>query len=134
MLKLVKTASPRRVPMDHVEAGLRAFYRIAEKWDLANDQAMVLLGQPAKATFFKWKKGDVATAAQSLDLASRLSYVLGIFKSLEIIYQRPDFADRWLAEPNLAFGGQSALDRMMGGQITDLASVRDYLDSVRGGW
>lgn len=134
MLTLVKSAAPRKVPTDQIEAGLRAFYRIMEKWKVDNDQAMILLGQPSRPTYFKWKKGEVGTSAQSIDLASRLSYVLGIFKSLEILYHEPAMADRWATAPNLAFGGQSALDRMMGGQITDLAAVRDYLDSVRGGW
>jgi len=38
-------------------------------------------------------------------------------------------------EPNTAplFGGRSALDRMMGGQVADLYVVRHYLDAQRGG-
>jgi Protein of unknown function (DUF2384) len=65
---------------------------------------------------------------------ARISYVLGIFKALEIVYRQAEDADRWVRQPNLAFGGQSALERMLAGQITDLAAVRDYLESVRGGW
>jgi len=66
-----------------------------------------------------------------LNYSSRISYLLGIFKSLEIIYYQPDLADSWVRKPNAAFGGQSALDRMLAGQIVDLARVREYLDSVR---
>ena len=65
---------------------------------------------------------------------ARISYVLGIFKALAMLYEVPEHADRWVNEPNAAFGGQSAAERLMGGQITDLAAVREYLDSVRGGW
>jgi hypothetical protein len=122
------------ITSDVVGAGLRAFFRIADQWQITHDQAMVLLGQPARSTYFKWRKGEVKGRPHALDLVTRISYVLGIFKALEVIYQRPEHADRWVAQPNLAFGGQSALERMMGGQITDLAMVRDYLDSVRGGW
>jgi hypothetical protein len=117
-----------------IAAGLRAFFAIADKWGLSNDEAMVLLGQPSRTTFYNWKKGEVAQSAHSLDLEARLSYVLGIFKALELIYQRPELADRWVRQPNAAFGGQSALDRILAGQIVDLAAVRDYLDDVRGGW
>lgn len=118
---------------DALAAGMRAFFAIAEKWQLSADQAMALLGRPSRSTFYNWKKGDIGQAAHSFDLASRLSYVLGIFKALEILYQRPEMADEWVRRPNAAFGGQSALERMCSGQMVDLAAVRDYLDSVRGG-
>jgi hypothetical protein len=114
-------------------AGMRAFFAIADKWRLTADEAMALLGHPGRSTFYNWKKGNVART-RDLDLATRLSYVLGIFKALELLYQRPELADEWVRRPNQAFGGQSALERMCAGQIVDLAAVRGYLDSVRGGW
>ena len=117
-----------------IGAGLRAFFKIAEVWSVSNAQAMLLLGSPSRSSFQKWKAGDTKGITASRDLATRISYVLGIFKALEIIYQRPEHADRWVTAPNLAFGGQSALERMLAGNITDLAIVRDYLDHVRGGW
>jgi Protein of unknown function (DUF2384) len=123
-------------PLHHnsVAVGLRTFFAIAEKWQLTPDEAMTLLGRPSKSTFYKWKNGEVSHIVHSFDLSSRISYVLGIFKSLEILYQRPEMADEWVRKPNDAFGGQSALQRMLAGQMVDLAAVRDYLDSVRGGW
>ena len=35
---------------------------------------------------------------------------------------------------NDAFGGASALDLMLGGELTDIMRVRRYLDAERGGW
>ena len=134
MLKAVAVKVPPRVTSDQVSAGLRAFFNIADKWGMSTDQAIILLGQPAKATFYKWKKEGFKGTSSALDLATRIGYVLGIFKALEVIFSQPELADRWVTQPNAALGGQSALDRMMGGQIVDLAAVRDYLDSVRGGW
>ena len=131
-LKLVQ--SVKIPPKDTVSAGLRAFFNIARNWRLTDEEAMVLLGQPARSTFYNWKKGKIARATNSLDLATRIGTLLGIFKSLEILYTSPVFADRWIKQPNEAFGGQSALERMMAGQITDLATVRSYLDSARGAW
>jgi hypothetical protein len=124
----------RGVHDNAVAVGIQAFFRIAEKWNLSNDEAIALLGCPSKSTFHTWKNGNVGNIAHSFDLASRISYMLGIFKALEILYQRPEMADEWVRRPNKAFGGQSALDRMCAGQMVDLARVRDYLDSVRGGW
>jgi hypothetical protein len=132
-------AGPPAHPVQHIEtaqlhAGLRSFFLIAGNWTLDDDQAMALLGQPSRETYAKWKLGEFGTIAQPFDLATRLSMILGIFKGLEGLYHRPELADCWVRKPNLAFGGERALQRMMGGQITDLAAVRTYLDCVRGGW
>ena len=128
-------AAPKRGLHDNsVAVGMRAFFAIAEKWSLSPDEAIALLGHPSRSTFYNWKNGDVSNIAHSFDLTSRISYILGIFKALEILYQRPELADEWVKRPNKAFGGQSAMERMHAGHIVDLAAVRDYLDSVRGGW
>ena len=117
-----------------IAAGLRAFFAIADRWGLSPDEARALLGHPSRSTFYNWKHGDIGQVAHGFDLASRLSYVLGIFKALEILYSRPELADAWVRRPNQAFGGQSAMQRMRSGHMVDLAAVRTYLDSARGGW
>ena len=124
---------PLPVPRhDSIAAGLRAFFEIKEKWQLSYEEAKTLLGQPGKSTYYNWQRGQVGDVVHRMDLATRLSYVLGIFKALNAIYEHPELADSWVRKPNAAFGGQSALDRMLGGQVVDLARVREYLDSVRG--
>ncbi len=117
---------------DMGSTGMRAFFEIAGAWQLKTGQAMVLLGQPSRATFHKWKRGQVGGLKH--DTLQRLSYVLGIYRALQVLYSRPELADGWIKRPNAAFGGASALDRMLGGDVTDLAAARNYLDAVRGGW
>jgi hypothetical protein len=39
----------------------------------------------------------------------------------------------WLDTANEAFGGHSALEIMLHGELTDLMRVRNYLDAERGG-
>ena len=112
--------------------GMRTFFRIAETWQLSVEQAKILLGRPSKATFHRWKRGE--GGALKHDTLQRLSYVLGIYRALQVLYSRPELADGWIKRPNAAFGGASALDRMLGGDVTDLAAARNYLDAVRGGW
>jgi len=48
----------------------------------------------------------------------------------------PERADAWISKRNTAplFGGKSALARMLGGQVSDLYVVRQYLDAQRNGW
>jgi len=117
---------------DAIAAGLRAFFEIKEKWSLSYEEARTLLGQPGKSTYYNWQRGRIGDVVHRMDLATRLSYVLGIFKALNEIYEQAELADAWVRRSNAAFGGQSALDRMLGGQVVDLARVREYLDSVKG--
>ncbi len=115
-------------------AGLRAFARIAEAWGLSVDEQLNLLGQPPRSTFFAWRKHP-EKASLSRDTLERLSNLLGIYKSLEILLPDAAAADAWVHQPNSAapFGGRSALQRMLAGNVSDLNLVRRYLDGVRGG-
>ncbi|MEO3428562.1 MbcA/ParS/Xre antitoxin family protein [Pelagibius sp. CAU 1746] len=115
-------------------AGLRAFFRIAGLWGLSVDEQMALLGLTARSTFFKWKK-DPNTALPK-DTLERLSYILGIYKALQVLLPDERAADEWVRRANAAplFGGRSALERMLSGQVADLFVVRQYLDAQRGGW
>jgi Protein of unknown function (DUF2384) len=114
------------------DVALRAFLRLAELWGLTMEQARLLLGRPSRATLYNWKAGRVRSV--SYDTLRRISYLLGIYKALQILYRDPQLADAWISRPNAAFGGQSALERMLAGDLTDLAAVRAHLDAARGGW
>lgn len=115
-------------------AGLRAFARIAALWKLSVDEQLCLLGQPPRSTFFAWRKAPDA-ARLPRDTLERLSNLLGIYQALQILLPEPAAADAWVRQPNSAspFHGRSALDRMLAGNVSDLAAVRAYLDGVRGG-
>lgn len=106
---------------------MRAFLKIAEFWGLKPDEQSKLLGLPT-STFYKYK--SLPTSANfSRDTMERISYILGIYKSLAILLPRNEAADGWVKRPNEIFNGQSALDRMLGGNVGDLYAVRQYLDA-----
>ncbi|HEX7051983.1 MAG TPA: MbcA/ParS/Xre antitoxin family protein [Longimicrobiales bacterium] len=119
---------------DFARPALRAFFRIAELWDLSVDEQIRLLGAPARSTYFKWKKEGADHLSK--DTLERISYLLGIYKALQILLPDPQLADAWVRRPNDAppFGGASALDRMLSGNVADLYVVRRYLDAQLGGW
>jgi len=121
-------------PEEWAGPALRAFFRIAEAWGLSTDEQIVLLGAPARSTYFAWKKRGAERLPR--DLLERISYVLGIWKALQILLPDPAVADAWVKRPNAAapFGGRSALERMLSGNVSDLYVVRRYLDAQRGGW
>ena len=112
---------------------LRTFFRIADLWSLSVEEQMILLGLTARSTFFKWKKNPNTVLPK--DTLERMSYILGIYKALQILLPDEQAADEWVKRPNAAprFAGQSALERMLSGQVADLFVVRQYLDAQRGG-
>jgi hypothetical protein len=114
------------------DPALRAFFNIAAAWNLSTAQQRKLLGDPPSSTFFKWKRELGASLPR--DVLERISYVLGIYKALQILIPDATRADAWISTPNTAplFGGQTALDRMLGGNVGDLYAVRQYLDAQRG--
>lgn len=114
---------------------LRTFFRLAQAWQLDTTEQMRLLGISSRSTYFKWKKDPAATML-SRDALERISYLLGIYKALQILFPRPEQADAWIRRPNRAplFGNRSALQRMLSGNVADLYVVRQYLDAQRGGW
>ena len=95
---------------------------------------MILLGRPRKQTYSKWKKNP-ESAALPRDTLERISYVLGIYKALQVLLPDPQAADEWIKKPNAAaiFGGGSALERMLAGNVSDLYFVRNFLDLQKGG-
>ncbi|MEW6612434.1 MAG: MbcA/ParS/Xre antitoxin family protein [Pseudomonadota bacterium] len=130
--------APHASPADRKrlsDAALRAFFDIAEHWRLSRQEAMTLLGIDATSTYANWKAGRAGALPR--DTLERISYLLGIHKSLRVLFARhPESVYAWVRKPNDAplFGGRSALERMLSGQVSDLFLVRQYLDAQRGGW
>ena len=115
-------------------AALRTFFNIAKAWGLSNDEQQRLLGC-GRTVFYDWKAGRIRSGLDAATL-ERLSHLFGIHAGLQILLPIPERANAWIKAPNTAplFGGRSALDRMLGGQVADLFVVRQYIDAQRGGW
>ncbi len=115
-------------------AMLRAFFNLVTRWGLSDRQGRILLGGPAARTYARWKAGQVESSRISRDTRERLSMLMGIHKNLRSLFPDPSRGYRWLRKPNRAFGGESALNRMLAGSVLDLAAVRTYLDAELNGW
>ncbi|OJF90649.1 MbcA/ParS/Xre antitoxin family protein [Pararhizobium antarcticum] len=113
-----------------IPAVMDAFSRLAEDWDLSTDEQITLLGSPGRSTFFKWKKSGGNLPHDTIE---RISHLLGIYKSLQIVLPDPEAADAWVKRPNAFFGDRSAREVMLDGQVVDIYKVREYLDAQRGG-
>ena len=133
MARSQQASTPVDLNTPHAAAVLMgAMAELAQLWELKNDQLLTLLGL-SRTTFYRFKNGE-ATVGLDLATRERVSYLLRIQAALELLLPNEQ-ADRWVKKPNTAplFGGASALDRMLGGQVGDLMVVADYLDAQRGG-
>jgi hypothetical protein len=119
---------------DRISPALRTVFNILQAWDVKVKHFGVLLGV-SQPTMHRWKANPaVAAKANSRDLEERLSYILGIYKALQILLPDPQSADSWVNRPNTAaiFGGRTPLERILGGRVADLYEVRRWLDGQRG--
>lgn len=120
-------ASPK-----HAAAGIKAVFALAERWKIEKEQIRILLGRPSERTYYNWKAGRIAVPSH--DTMSRIGLLLGIHRALRTLFSNPENVYGWISRKNDDFGGQTPLERMLGGEVMDLAYVRQYLDSLRGGW
>ena len=123
--------SPEPITDEEAAAMFRASLNLLRLWGVSDDQAATLLDLPRRS-FARWKAGEVGRIGR--DGKARLSNLMGIHKALRIIFSDASRGYAWIKAPNTAFGGASALNVMLGGELTDLMRVRRYLDAERGGW
>jgi Protein of unknown function (DUF2384) len=124
----------RSVSDERITPALRTVFNILQAWEVKVKHFGVLLGV-SQPTMHRWKANPaVAAKANSRDLEERLSYILGIYKALQILLPDPQSADSWVNRPNTAavFGGRTPLERILGGRVADLYEVRRWLDGQRG--
>ena len=91
---------------------------------------MTLLGLSNEKTLYNWKN-QPEKAKLTRDCLERISYILGIYRALQVLFPDEAFSDQWLHAPNdnPLFGGSAPIEKMLGGLVVDLAVVREHLDS-----
>ena len=107
----------------------RATVNLFRAWQLSDIEARTLLGVMAQRTWARWKEGGIGRIDR--DLRARMAILMAIHKGLRYLFTEPARGYAWIRKPNSAFAGQSALDVMMRGEITDLIDLRAYLDAER---
>lgn len=112
--------------------GLKAFFNIMARWKIRDEDARALLGGVTNGPFYEMKRHPERVL--DADRLTRISYLIGIFKALQILHARP-LADEWVQLPNSnpIFGGQAPLAYMMRGGLPAMQTVRRLLDARRAG-
>lgn len=123
---------------DEAGALARTTVNLFKAWNLTDLEACILLGGMAARTWARWKTGarwkEGGIGRIDRDLRTRMAHLMGIHKGLRYLFTEPARGYAWIRKPNAAFGGQSALDLMLRGEISDLAAMREWLDAERGAW
>lgn len=116
------------------EAGAlaRATINLFKAWKLTDLEACMLLGGMSARTWARWKEGMHGRTDR--DLRTRMAHLMGIHKGLRYLFRDPACSYAWVRKPNAAFGGISALQLMLRGEISDLSALRGWLDAERGAW
>ena len=109
-------------------AAITAFINTMKHWQVRDETARLLLGGMSNGAFYALKKNRERTLDE--DKLCRISYLLGIFGALNIIYSE-ELADRWMQLPNKnrIFQGRPPIDYLVCGGIPAFATVRRLLDA-----
>lgn len=106
--------------------------RLLDHWELtAAEQAEVLgLSAACRSTVSRYRSGE--PLADSRDLLDRAGHLLGIHKSLRLLFPRDrDLAYGWMTQPNRRLGARP-VDLVIEHGFEGLLAVRRYLDFQRG--
>jgi hypothetical protein len=114
------------------KSALKGFFKLNAAWQLRDDDARELLGGLSSSAFYEWKKNP--DRVLEVDRITRVSYLLGIYKALHILYG-DKLADEWVHLPNTnpIFNGRTPLAHMLAGGLLAMQTVRKLLDARRGG-
>jgi hypothetical protein len=107
---------------------IRAFLDVMEKWGVQDKDARALLGGRSDGRYDEMKRKPERTL--DADTLTRISYLVGIFKALNILYSE-QLADTWVQRQNTnhIFGGETPLAYMMKGGPAAMQVVRRLLDA-----
>lgn len=111
---------------------LKAFFNIATRWKVRDEDARALLGGVTNGPFYEMKRKP--DRILDTDRLTRISYLIGIFKALNILHSRK-LADEWIRLPNSnpIFAGETPLAYMIRGGLPAMQTVRRLLDARRAG-
>jgi transcriptional regulator with XRE-family HTH domain len=106
--------------------------RLLDHWRLSMTEQAEMLGlSPAsRSTLARYRSGE--PLADSRDLLDRAGHLLGIHKSLRLLFPHDrELAYRWMTQPNRRLG-RRPVDLVIERGFEGLLAVRRYLDFQRG--
>lgn len=106
--------------------------QLLDHWGLTAPEQAELLGLStgSRSTLARYRGGE--PLADSRDLLDRVGHLLGIHKSLRLLFPNDrDLAYRWMSQPNRRLGARP-VDVVVQRGFEGLLALRRYLDFQRG--
>lgn len=107
--------------------------KLFEHWQFTTEDQLSMLGLSTsnRAALTRYRKGE--PLAPNRDLLERAGILLGIHKSLRLLFPRNrDLAYSWMSTRNRAFEGMTPVEAIKQWGFAGLLMVRAYLDKSRG--
>jgi len=107
--------------------------KLFEHWKLPTEDQLGLLGlsRTNRGALTRYRKGE--PLAPNRDLLERVGILLGIHKSLRILFpHNRELAYAWMIQRNRAFEGRTPTEAINEWGFPGLLMVRAYLDKARG--
>ncbi len=110
----------------------KALEKIIDKFHLTESEAITLMGEIPRSSYYHGIKKHVGRLTR--DQKERISFLLGIYKALRILFIDSAQGMSWINRNNQLppFNGRTPKDYMLEGSIIHLAEVRRFLDFWRG--
>lgn len=127
---MLATQQPKEHTIDRSELA-KMVMNLFTHWGLSTEDQLELLGlSPTnRAALTRYRKGE--PLAQNRDLLDRVGILLGIHKSLRLLFpHNRDLAYAWMTQPNKAFDGMPPTETIKKWGFSGLFMVRAYLDQA----
>lgn len=110
----------------------KSLSNIKNKFGFNEYECINLMGGMARSTYYKGIKDFKGSLSR--DEKERVSYLLGIYKALRVLFSDSSQAVGWINRNNNLppFNGITPREYMMEGSLVRLAEVRRFLDFWRG--
>lgn len=110
----------------------KSLENLIARFNLNEEEGLRLMGDIPRSTYYKGLKSR--NSKLNRDQLERISYLLGIYKGLCILFTDSAQAMSWINRANSLspFNGKTPKEFMMEGSIVRLAEVRQFIDFWRG--
>lgn len=110
----------------------KSLQNLVERFNFNEEEGRILMGEMPRSTYFRGLKANEGKLNR--DQKERISYLLGVYKALRILFTDSHQALTWIERENelAPFNGITPKQYMLEGSLVRLAEVRRFLDFWRG--